>query len=295
MVTGAASGIGCTLATALAQLGAAVAVADVDIASAQRVADNLNHIGYSAIAVAMDVTCEHSVTNAFATVDKQLGLVDILISNAGIQWIAPLDQLAFEDWQRVLAVHLDGAFLTARAALQRMYQTISIINQYSKAPLNIFSSQTHLSVQAETNQANLQPNHQPNQPKLARGGAIIFIGSVHSHLASALKAPYVTAKHGLLGLSRTLAKEGASRGVYSYVVCPGYVKTPLVDQQIPAQARLLNISEQEVISQVMLKDTVDGEFTSYDDLARTVCFLASFPNAALTGQSITVSHGWSMH
>jgi 3-hydroxybutyrate dehydrogenase len=128
-----------------------------------------------------------------------------------------------------------------------------------------------------------------------KGGSIVYMGSVHSHEASKLKAAYVTAKHGLLGLARVVAKEGGPRGVRANVVCPGFVRTPLVDRQIPEQAKALGISEADVIKNVMLRETVDGEFTSLDDVANTVAFLAGFGSTALTGQSVLVTHGWSMH
>jgi 3-hydroxybutyrate dehydrogenase len=127
-----------------------------------------------------------------------------------------------------------------------------------------------------------------------RGGSIIYMGSVHSKEASMLKAPYVTAKHGLIGLAKVVAKEGAKHGVRANVICPGFVRTPLVDRQIPEQARLLGISEQAVIRDVMLKDTVDGQFTSVEDVAEVAMLFASFPSNALTGQSLVVSHGWHM-
>jgi 3-hydroxybutyrate dehydrogenase len=151
----------------------------------------------------------------------------------------------------MLAIHLDGAFLTTRAALRHMYRD-------------------------------------------NRGGVVIYMGSVHSHEASVLKAPYVTAKHGLLGLARTLAKEGAPHNVRAHVICPGFVRTPLVEKQIPEQARELGISEEEVVRNVMLKHTVDGVFTTLEDVADAALFLATFPSAALTGQSLVVSHGWHM-
>ena len=130
--------------------------------------------------------------------------------------------------------------------------------------------------------------------KRGKGGSIIYMGSVHSKEASVLKAPYVTAKHGLIGLAKVVAKEGAKHGVRANVICPGFVRTPLVDKQIPEQAKELGISEQDVIKNVMLKETVDGEFTTVQDVAETALFLASFPSNALTGQSIVVSHGWFM-
>ena len=109
-----------------------------------------------------------------------------------------------------------------------------------------------------------------------------------------LKAPYVTAKHGLIGLCKTVAKEGAKHGVRANVICPGFVRTALVEKQIPEQAKSLGISEEDVVKKVMLKDTVDGEFTTIDDVARVALLFAAFPTNALTGQSLVVSHGWFM-
>jgi 3-hydroxybutyrate dehydrogenase len=130
--------------------------------------------------------------------------------------------------------------------------------------------------------------------KAKRGGAIIYMGSVHSKEASVLKAPYVAAKHGLIGLAKVVAKEGAKYGVRANVICPGFVRTPLVDKQIPEQAKTLGISEEDVIKKVMLKETVDGEFTTVQDVAQAALFFAAFETNALTGQSLVVSHGWFM-
>jgi 3-hydroxybutyrate dehydrogenase len=126
------------------------------------------------------------------------------------------------------------------------------------------------------------------------GGSIIYMGSVHSKEASMLKAPYVTAKHGLIGLAKTIAKEGARHNIRANVICPGFVRTPLVEKQIPEQAKTLGISEAAVIKDVMLKETVDGEFTTTADVAQVALLFASFPSNALTGQSLVVSHGWFM-
>lgn len=128
----------------------------------------------------------------------------------------------------------------------------------------------------------------------ANYGRVVYMGSVHSHEASKLKAPYVTAKHGLLGLARVLAKEGAEHNVTANVVCPGFVMTPLVEKQIPEQAKALGISEADVVSKVMLKDTVDGQFTTVDDVANAVLFFAGATSNVYTGQSLVVSHGWFM-
>lgn len=251
IVTGAASGIGKEIARQFVQQGARVAIADLNLDAARAAADEINASGGSTLAVEMDVTSEEQVNSGVEQVCGNFGGVDILVSNAGIQIVAPVDQYAYADWKKMLEVHLDGAFLTTRACLRPMYAG-------------------------------------------GRGGSIIYIGSVHSKEASKLKAPYVTAKHGLIGLAKVVAKEGADYGVRSNVICPGYVRTPLVDKQIPEQAKQLGIDEFDVIRNVMLSQTVDGEFTTLDDVARCATFLASFPSNALTGQSIVVSHGWSM-
>lgn len=251
LITGAASGIGKEIALVYAQAGAAVAIADINLAAAQASADEIKAAGGKALGVAMDVTNEEAVNTGTKAVVDTFGQLDILISNAGIQIVNPIIDYSFADWKRMQAIHVDGAFLTTKAALQYMYQD----------------------------------NH---------GGTVIYMGSVHSHEASPLKSAYVAAKHALLGLARVLAKEGAAHNVRSHVICPGFVRTPLVDKQIPEQAKQLGISEDEVVKRVMLGGTVDGVFTTVDDVAQTALFLAAFPSAALTGQSFIVSHGWYM-
>ena len=251
IVTGAASGIGKEIAITYAREGAKVAIADMNLAAAQAAADELVAGGASAMAVAMDVTEEGQVNDAVAAVVKAWGGVDILVSNAGIQIVHPLEDFPFAEWKKMLAIHLDGAFLTTKACLPHMYAS-------------------------------------------GRGGSIIYMGSVHSKEASMLKAPYVTAKHGLIGLAKTIAKEGGRKGVRANVICPGFVRTPLVDKQIPEQAKALGMSEDDVIQKVMLKETVDGEFTTVADVAEVALLFASFPSNALTGQSLVVSHGWFM-
>lgn len=256
LITGAASGIGKAIAELYAKHGAAVAIADINQQAADAAAAEINAAGGKAIGVAMDVTDEAAVNAGTDKVVAAFGGLDILISNAGVQIINPIDQFAFADWKKMLAIHLDGGFLTTKAALKYMYKD--------------------------------------DGTGKSRGGTVIYMGSVHSHEASKLKSAYVTAKHGLLGLARALAKEGAPYNVRSHVICPGFVRTPLVEKQIPEQAKELGISEADVIKNVMLKDTVDGVFTTVEDIAETALYLAAFPSAALTGQSFVVSHGWYM-
>ena len=251
VITGAASGIGKEIAGAYVREGARVAVADLDLGAGQAAARELDNTGTRVMAVAMDVTQEDQVEAGMAQVIKAYGGIDVLVSNAGIQIVAPLDQFEFAKWKKLLAIHLDGAFLTTRSALRQMYSQ-------------------------------------------GRGGSIIYMGSVHSKEASKLKAPYVTAKHGLVGLAKVVAKEGAEHGVRANVICPGFVRTPLVEKQIPEQAKDLGITEDQVIKTVMLKETVDGEFTTVADVAAVAVFFADFESNALTGQSLVVSHGWFM-
>lgn len=251
LITGSASGIGLHIAQVYSKQGAKVIIADRDLQAVTAIAKDLCAKGGEAFAVAMDVTQEDQVDAGMAAGAQHFGGLDILISNAGIQHIDPIDKLGLSDWRKMLAVHLDGAFLTTRAALRIMYEK-------------------------------------------KQGGSIIYMGSIHSKLASKLKAPYVTCKHGLLGLCRVVALEGAEHGVRANVICPGYVRTPLVDKQIPEQAKALGMSEAEVIKKVFLAQTVDGQFTTVNDVADVAVFLGGFGSNALTGQSLLVSHGWGM-
>ncbi len=252
IVTGAASGIGKGIATRYVADGAKVAIADINQDAADSAAKELSAQGPGeAIGIVMDVTSEEQVDTGVAKVAEKWGGIDVLVSNAGIQIVHPIENFPFADWKKMLAIHLDGAFLTTRACYRHMKET--------------------------------------------GGGSIILMGSVHSKEASPLKAPYVTAKHGLMGLSKVIAKEGAAHNIRSNVICPGFVKTPLVEKQIPEQAKDLGISEKEVVERIMLGNTVDKEFTTIEDIAEVAWMFAAFPTNALTGQSLVASHGWFMN
>jgi len=252
LITGGGSGIGKSIAEFFALAGGRVAIADVNLNTAQAAADQINAAGGVATAVEMDVANEAQVDAGVEQIVRTFAGLDVLVSNAGVQIIHPIVEFPFSDWRKVIAVHLDGAFLTTKAVMQSMIQH-------------------------------------------GRGGTILYMGSIHSHIASPNKAAYVAAKHGIVGLAKAVAKEGAKYGIRSNVICPGFVRTPLVDKQIPVQAQQFGLTEEEVIKNIMLRETVDGEFTSVEDVAATAVFLASFPTNALTGQSIVVSHGHFMH
>lgn len=251
IVTGAGSGIGKAVAARFAVEGATVAIADLDFVAASAAANEVVRAGGHAIPLRMDVTDEGEVEAGIEKIAAMFGGVDVLVSNAGIQIVHPIEDFPFADWKKMMAIHLDGAFLTTRACFRQMKQQ-------------------------------------------GKGGSILYMGSVHSKEASALKSAYVTAKHGLIGLARTVAKEGGKFGIRANVICPGFVRTPLVEKQIPEQAKALGISEEDVVRKVMLGETVDGEFTTLEDVAEVALLFAAFPSNALTGQSLVVSHGWSM-
>lgn len=250
IVTGAASGIGHGIAKRFVEAGGRVVIADIRLDASEKAARELGGADKT-LAVEMDVTNEDAVNRGVERAFNTFGQVDILVSNAGVQIVHPVDQYPFSDWKKMIAIHLDGAFLTSKACLPHMYRQ--------------------------------------------KSGSIIFMGSVHSKEASPLKSAYVTAKHGLIGLSKVIAKEGAAHGVRSNVICPGFVKTPLVEKQIPEQAKELGISEKQVIETIMLGETVDKEFTTIEDVAEVALLFAAFPTNALTGQSMVVSHGWFMN
>jgi 3-hydroxybutyrate dehydrogenase len=250
LITGAARGIGFGIAKRFVAAGGRVAIADLDLKTASDAAASLGNKD-RAIGLKMDVTSESEVNSGVKFAIETFGTIDTLVSNAGIQIVHPIEKFPFAEWKKLLAIHLDGAFLTTKAVIPYMYEQ--------------------------------------------KSGSIIYMGSVHSKEASPLKSAYVTAKHGLLGLARVVAKEGAEHGVRTNVICPGFVRTPLVEKQIPEQATKLGISEKEVVDKIMLGDTVDHTFTTIEDVAELALLFAAFQTNALTGQSVVVSHGWCMN
>ena len=251
VVTGAASGIGNEIAKTYLREGAKIVIADLGQDRADAAAKEMDPTGKNVIGLDMDVTNEQKVDDGMNKAADTFGSIDIMVSNAGIQIVSPIVDFKYDDWKKLMAIHVDGAFLTTRAAMRQMV-------------------------------------------KQKTGGSIIYMGSVHSKEASKLKAPYVAAKHALIGLAKVVAKEGAEHGIRANVICPGFVRTPLVEKQIPEQAKEFGISEEDVVKKIMLKETVDGEFTTVQDVAECALFFAGFESNALTGQSIVVSHGWFM-
>lgn len=237
LVTGAASGIGAACADRLATAGARVTVADVDAAGAERVAAE---IGGTAWPVDLTDT---------GVLDELRLDVDVLVNNAGVQYVAPVPEFPPERFRFIQRLMVEAPFLLARAALPGMYD---------------------------------------------RGfGRIVNISSMHGLRASPYKSAYVVAKHGLEGLSKVLALEGASHGVTSNTVCPAYVRTPLVEKQIADQARVHGISADDVVEQIMLAEPAIKRLVEPHEVADLVAYCCSEAASFLTGASLTLDGGWS--
>jgi 3-hydroxybutyrate dehydrogenase len=237
LVTGAAGGIGAACARGLAAAGAHIVAADVDAAGAAQLAAELGGEPW---------TVDLTDTAALETLVLD---VDVLVNNAGIQHVAPIEQFPPEAFRRILALMLEAPFLLVRAALPHMY---------------------------------------------SRGfGRIINITSVHGLRASAYKSAYVAAKHGLEGLSKVIALEGAAQGVTSNCISPGYVRTPLVAKQIADQARLHGIAEDQVVETVLLAETAVKRLVEPAEVAELAVWLAGPAAGMATGASFTIDGGWS--
>jgi 3-hydroxybutyrate dehydrogenase len=245
LVTGAASGIGLAVARALALRGAEVLVTDRDAAAVRAVANELP----SARAIVADLSSRASVQQLLT----EAGPVDVLVNNAGLQHVSPVETFDESRWDLLLSVMLTAPFLLVRGTLPSMYQ---------------------------------------------RGwGRIVNISSVHGLIASPFKSAYVTAKHGLIGFTKTVALEAAARApnVTVNAICPSYVRTPLVEQQVADQARVHNISESEVVDRVLLTQNAIKRLIEPADVADTVMFLCRDEAWSITGSALTMDAGWLAH
>jgi len=246
LITGAASGIGAGVATELARVGHHVIVSDLDREACGKVAARIRSGGWSAEAVALDVTSDASVTAALTALSRPC---DVLVNNAGLQHVAPLEEFPMAKWDFLVQVMLTGVARLTRAVLPGMR---------------------------------------------SRGfGRIVNIGSIHSLVASPFKSAYVAAKHGLVGFSKALALETAAVDITVNTICPSYVKTPLVEQQIADQARIRHMPESDVMTKVMLEPMPKGVFIGFDELAGIAAFLMSPAARNITGQMIVVDGGWT--
>eukprot|EP01096_Ripella_sp_DP13-Kostka_P014969 TRINITY_DN6886_c0_g1_i1.p1 TRINITY_DN6886_c0_g1~~TRINITY_DN6886_c0_g1_i1.p1 ORF type:complete len:347 (+),score=168.41 TRINITY_DN6886_c0_g1_i1:191-1231(+) len=332
LVTGGGKGIGRGISLMMASRGARIGVADLDIAAAEQTARDIESRGGIAIPLKMDVTNEDQVNDTVEKLSRELGngRLDVLVANAGVQHIEAVIDLEYANWKKIIDVHLNGSFLATRAAMRKM----KIEAAGRKGGRIIYIGSVHSKEASVLKAPYVTAKHgiMGLMKSVAKEGAeygissnTICPGFVLTDLvlkqipeqaktlgiseedvktkvmlkntrttASVLKAPYVTAKHGIMGLMKSVAKEGAEYGISSNTICPGFVLTDLVLKQIPEQAKTLGISEEDVKTKVMLKNTVDGIFTTIDEVSEAVCFMADQTSNPLTGQSLTVSHGWNM-
>jgi 3-hydroxybutyrate dehydrogenase len=247
LVTGAASGIGLGVAMHLARRGHAVCLSDLDAGAAGSAAADLVAQGFAARALRLDVTSAADIDAAVAALEP--GGPDLLVNNAGLQHVAPLEQFPRERWEQLVAIMLTGSAMLTRAVLPGMRR---------------------------------------------RGfGRIVNVGSIHSLVASPYKSAYVAAKHGLIGFAKTVALETADTDITINTICPSYVRTPLVDAQIAAQARAHGIPEQQVIDEIMLRPMPKRAFVTVEELGGIVEFLAGDAARNITGQWIAVDGGWT--
>lgn len=247
LVTGAASGIGLATARALAEAGASVTLTDVDIERGQAETARLPGARFLVANLTNPGAAGRLVSETLAA----SGRLDILINNAGIQFVSPIQEFPEAKWRELMEILLTAPFLLTQAALPGMYQ---------------------------------------------RGwGRIVNVGSVHSLRASAYKSAYVAAKHGLLGLTRVTALEGAEHGVTCNCVCPSYVRTALVEKQIADQARIHGIPESEVVEKIMVAEAPIHRLLEPSEVAAYITFLCSDAAAGITGSAVTIDCGWTAH
>jgi 3-hydroxybutyrate dehydrogenase len=251
LVTGSTSGIGLGIATALAGKGVNIVLngfgdaAEIEKLRAKLAADHGVKVRYDGADLSQQDAIESMMGNAI----EAFGAVDILINNAGIQFVAPIDEFPVAKWNAIIALNLTASFHTIRLALPKM--------------------------------------------KAKKWGRIVNIASAHALVASPYKSAYVAAKHGVAGLTKTVALEVATQGITMNAVCPGYVWTPLVEKQIPDTARARGLTEDQVINDVLLHAQPTKQFVQVSEVAALTAFLASDEAASITGAIIPIDGGWT--
>ncbi|MEH2512962.1 3-hydroxybutyrate dehydrogenase [Nitrobacteraceae bacterium AZCC 1564] len=253
IVTGSTSGIGFGIARGLAASGANIMLngfgdaTEIEAIRADLAGEHSIKVLYSPA----DMTKPQDIADMVAQAENEFGSVDIMVNNAGIQYVAPIEEFPIEKWDAILAINLSSAFHTTRLALPAM--------------------------------------------KKKSWGRVVNIASAHALVASPFKSAYVSAKHGIAGLTKTAALEVAEHGITVNAVCPGYVMTPLVEKQIPEQAKARGITEQQVISDVLLAAQPTKRFVTVEELAAVVTFLCTDNAKSITGITLPVDGGWTAH
>jgi 3-hydroxybutyrate dehydrogenase len=251
LVTGSTSGIGLAIARAMAAQGANVTINGFgDKAAIEKERSGIEkEFGVKAVYSAADMTKPAEIADMVKTAEKTFGSLDVLVNNAGIQFVAPIEDFPIDKWDQILAINLSAAFHAIRAAVPGM--------------------------------------------KSRKWGRIISTASAHSLVASPFKSAYVTAKHGLAGLTKTVALELATFGVTCNCISPGYVWTPLVEKQIPDTAKARGMTEEEVKRDVILAAQPTKEFITVDEIASLAVYLCSDAAKAITGANLSIDGGWT--
>lgn len=250
VVTGSTSGIGLGIARAFAQEGANLLINGFGPADEiEKIRKELEAKGGKVIYHAADMTKPAEIADMIETAIAQFGGIDVLVNNAGIQHVAPIEEFPIEKWDQIIAINMSSAFHTMRAAIPNM--------------------------------------------KGKKSGRIINIASAHGLVASPFKSAYVTAKHGIMGLTKTAALELAEHGVTVNAICPGYVLTPLVEKQIPDTAKARGMTEEQVKKDVILASQATKEFVTVEQVAACAVYLASEAAQQITGTHISIDGGWT--
>jgi 3-hydroxybutyrate dehydrogenase len=251
LVTGSTSGIGLAIARAMAAQGANVTINGFgDQAAIEKERSGIEkEFGVKAVYSPADMTKPAEIADMVKTAEKTFGSLDVLVNNAGIQFVSPIEDFPIDKWDQILAINLSAAFHAIRAAVPGM--------------------------------------------KSRKWGRIISTASAHSLVASPFKAAYVTAKHGIAGLTKTVALELATFGVTCNCISPGYVWTPLVEKQIPDTAKARGITEEQVKRDVILAAQPTKEFVTVEEVASLAVYLCSDAAKSITGANLSIDGGWT--
>ena len=251
LITGSTSGIGLGIARAFAQQNYNIIING--IASPEEISSIVNELkaitGGEVIFDAANMMEPDEISLMIKTAESRFGVIDVLVNNAGIQYVSKIEDFPPEKWDAIIAINLSSAFHTIRGAIGKMAEQ--------------------------------------------KFGRIINIASAHGLVASPFKSAYVAAKHGVVGLTKTIALEHAIDGITCNAICPGYVKTPLVEAQIPDQAKSRGISEEEVIQNVLLAAQPTKQFVTTEQLGAFAVFLASDSAAQINGAILSMDGGWT--
>src|SRR3974390_1495785 len=251
LVTGSTSGIGLAIARALAAQGANVTIngfGDKDAIEKERAGIEQDY-KVKAIYSPADMSKPGEIADMVRTSEKTFGSVDVLVNNAGIQFVSPIEEFPVEKWDQIIGINLSSAFHTVRAAVPGMKQR--------------------------------------------KWGRIINTASAHSLVASPFKSAYVSAKHGLNGLTKTVALEVATFGITCNCISPGYVWTPLVEKQIPDTMKARNMTKEQDIKDVLLDAQPTKEVVTVEQVAALALFLCSDDAAQITGANLSIDGGWT--